>query len=264
MYLLICCFFSISGFAQSPIVLSFDDPSMVPTDCNIVFSEEGVSQQFLDVNGTCSFFYETSNGGEIGLAPAVLSVDLTGLGIIDKIEVDQTDFCGTGCSEVTLLNNGGIILSVENTVVGNLETLILNNTAAAAVDELTLISFEGFFFEIRIFNTVSDPCNGTGDSDGDNVCDALDQCPGFDDMIDRDGNGVPDYCDFCDDNRTMMEPSQSGDMLTYEAIGQITSGQTIQSGANIIFNAGTSVNLIEGFEVELGAVLTTFIFGCGF
>ena len=45
-------------------------------------------------------------------------------------------------------------------------------------------------------------CAGTfADSDGDGVCDANDQCPGFDDNIDLNNNGVPDGCDVnCTDN----------------------------------------------------------------
>jgi hypothetical protein len=43
----------------------------------------------------------------------------------------------------------------------------------------------------------SDPCEGTGDSDGDGVCDALDICPGFDDSVDSDGDEIPDGCDDC-------------------------------------------------------------------
>lgn len=41
-------------------------------------------------------------------------------------------------------------------------------------------------------------CNCAGtfqDSDGDGVCDADDACPGFDDSIDTDGDGIPDGCD---------------------------------------------------------------------
>lgn len=40
-------------------------------------------------------------------------------------------------------------------------------------------------------------CKGeeTGDSDGDNVCDPLDQCKGFPDYADTDGDGIPDGCD---------------------------------------------------------------------
>ena len=41
------------------------------------------------------------------------------------------------------------------------------------------------------------PCVGSFDSDG--VCDDVDQCPGFDDLIDLDGDGIPLGCDNCVD-----------------------------------------------------------------
>jgi len=38
----------------------------------------------------------------------------------------------------------------------------------------------------------------SGDSDGDGVCNDVDVCPGGDDTIDTDGDGIPDFCDkFC-------------------------------------------------------------------
>ena len=47
-----------------------------------------------------------------------------------------------------------------------------------------------------------EPCidQGLMDSDGDGVCDDEDICPGFDDNIDADNDGVPDGCDDCIDN----------------------------------------------------------------
>ncbi|MEK6938564.1 MAG: MopE-related protein, partial [Nanoarchaeota archaeon] len=50
-----------------------------------------------------------------------------------------------------------------------------------------------------IANGIDDDCNiltlDLPDSDGDGVIDPLDECPGFDDHIDVDGDGVPDMCD---------------------------------------------------------------------
>lgn len=41
-------------------------------------------------------------------------------------------------------------------------------------------------------------CSGTySDADGDGVCDALDLCPGYDDNLDNNNNGMPDSCDIC-------------------------------------------------------------------
>ncbi|MEC9477499.1 MAG: putative metal-binding motif-containing protein [Planctomycetota bacterium] len=52
--------------------------------------------------------------------------------------------------------------------------------------------------------TINDVCDGMGgcngtflDTDSDGVCDAFDICPGGDDSLDSDMDGVPDFCD-CD------------------------------------------------------------------
>jgi hypothetical protein len=44
-----------------------------------------------------------------------------------------------------------------------------------------------------------DPCpqDNPDDSDGDGVCDTNDICPGGDDAVDGDADGVPDFCDPC-------------------------------------------------------------------
>lgn len=44
-------------------------------------------------------------------------------------------------------------------------------------------------------------CAGTfADSDQDSVCDQNDLCPGFDDLIDSDNDGIPNGCDSCNSN----------------------------------------------------------------
>jgi predicted dienelactone hydrolase len=41
------------------------------------------------------------------------------------------------------------------------------------------------------------PDTGIGDDDADGVCDLIDLCPGFDDLLDADLDGIPDGCDTC-------------------------------------------------------------------
>ena len=53
-----------------------------------------------------------------------------------------------------------------------------------------------------INDVIGADCNCAGtvtDTDGDGVCDALDQCPGADDNLDTDDDGIPDKCDPCND-----------------------------------------------------------------
>ena len=55
-----------------------------------------------------------------------------------------------------------------------------------------------------IFQAVSNVCDPFSadfqDSDNDGICDDDDQCPGFDDNIDANANGIPDGCEGCVDN----------------------------------------------------------------
>jgi len=41
------------------------------------------------------------------------------------------------------------------------------------------------------------PASGVGDDDLDGVCNLIDLCPGFDDLLDADLDGIPDGCDSC-------------------------------------------------------------------
>ena len=44
-----------------------------------------------------------------------------------------------------------------------------------------------------------DPCPNAffDDTDGDTVCDDVDICEGGDDLVDADGDALPDFCDAC-------------------------------------------------------------------
>lgn len=57
-------------------------------------------------------------------------------------------------------------------------------------------------------------CTGTlvGDSDGDSVCDVLDQCPGENDLADADDDGIPDACD--DDCNSVGQACNDGNPCT--------------------------------------------------
>jgi len=58
---------------------------------------------------------------------------------------------------------------------------------------------ESVFTVEQCKDACQEPCTPIGSSDGDDdddgVCDDVDQCPGFDDNIDTDGDGIPDGCD---------------------------------------------------------------------
>gem|GEM_PF-5415858 len=114
---------------------------------------------------------------------------------------------------------------VKGTVNINDATLVLNNqldNAEYSDETIVLIDNDGADAIIGTFNGVAEGdvvltgttqnfvisyIGGDGndvtlnsvcinDADSDGICDEDDQCPGFDDGVDTDGDGVPDGCDF--------------------------------------------------------------------
>jgi len=96
------------------------------------------------------------------------------------------------------------------------------------------------------------------DGDLDGYPDYSDRCYGYDDAIDRDQDGDPDYCesfgfsDFCDYSKTMVEDHLPGEILRYAAEHSITSDRKINTGAQITFETRNHY-LEPGFEVVQGA-----------
>lgn len=119
-----------------------------------------------------------------------------------------------------------------------------------------------------------DDCNCAGtliDSDNDGVCDAYDQCPGFDDNIDTNNNGIPDPCEAvgCLDPEDEVCPTEDCDFtedpLTdggYYAYGEITSSGWVPDGGTVTFKAGQSIRLLPGFHVDNGGEFSAFILEC--
>ena len=105
-------------------------------------------------------------------------------------------------------------------------------------------------------------CSGgvAQDSDSDGVCDADDICPGHDDNIDTDNNGIPDGCDGCDTNITEMNFPII--MTDKKASNNITTNGKVPSVSTIDYHAGSNVDMLSGFEVELGAVYHAYIKPC--
>jgi hypothetical protein len=69
--------------------------------------------------------------------------------------------------------------------------------------------------------------SGCSDSDNDGVCDSDDQCPGFDDTIDLNGNGIPDGCENsgCNENTANF----SSNSLAHSGSGSNSTTLTLPS-----------------------------------
>ncbi|RZW42485.1 MAG: T9SS type A sorting domain-containing protein [Flavobacteriaceae bacterium] len=111
----------------------------------------------------------------------------------------------------------GFLLSEAHIYVGT-EPYPTNNSGAETVAPGQYTFTDSDFGEVADY-TATLPVEGTGfyiivhgvtqaedcpdgeceDSDADGICDSDDVCPGFDDTIDLDGNGIPDGCD-CEDS----------------------------------------------------------------
>ncbi|MCB0515316.1 MAG: T9SS type A sorting domain-containing protein [Bacteroidetes bacterium] len=107
------------------------------------------------------------------------------------------------------------------------------------------------------------------DTDNDGICDSLDNCPatanGTQEDIDSDGIG--DMCDTenlisCEDVYIVTLTYANGDVLTYRAADHIVAYNQIQSGAQIVYDAGEYIDLMNGFTANEGADFTALISGC--
>ncbi|WP_242206543.1 FG-GAP-like repeat-containing protein [Aestuariivivens insulae] len=106
---------------------------------------------------------------------------------IEKITVTYVDGSGATITEGTY--SGASLNAVNINITGSVASVSVslfdgydgnsNTTLSVNLGTITFCS-----------NTIACP-----DSDGDGVCDDNDQCPGFDDTIDTNGNGIPDGCE---------------------------------------------------------------------
>ena len=95
------------------------------------------------------------------------------------------------------------------------------------------------------------------DSDGDGVCDADDICPGFDDTIDANGNGIPDGCESAScteiiDNFTNNALTHTGSGANNTIITFLANGQDVAftiSGINQKLKGKESNKYIERVDV---------------
>ena len=137
------------------ITLTLDN---VPSNtlCNEIWTEQNLDLSF--VTGTsddwgedelCFFVVEPTY---VFLAASRLTVDLSSLQNIQKVEVDINDWCNTDCTQAFLIDSSGVIVnSAGNTLIQSTETLIIENPTEGFLSELAISSGEGQVHEIRIY-----------------------------------------------------------------------------------------------------------------
>ncbi|WP_348669389.1 hypothetical protein [uncultured Polaribacter sp.] len=139
---------------EQTIILTLDNISS-NTITNDVWTEQNIDLSF--VSGTADdcgtgrsvFGVETTF---VWLYPSRLSIDLSSLKSIQKVEIDINDFCNTNCTQAFLIDGSGMILSnTGNTLIQSLETLIIENPSEGFISELAISSCEGQIHEVRVY-----------------------------------------------------------------------------------------------------------------
>jgi len=96
------------------------------------------------------------------------------------------------------LNNDGIVDVYDMSMVGGCfgqDPASMPQCEVADTNDDGVVDFTDIMYVSNAFGQTGFPVDGDADSDGDGVADSQDQCPGFDDSVDVDGDGIPDGCD---------------------------------------------------------------------
>jgi hypothetical protein len=149
------------------ITLTLDSISS-NTNCNDIWTEQNLDLSFVigtsdDCGaGACYFDVEPTY---VWLYPSRLSVDLSGLQNIQKVEIDVISYCSyfsPQCTFSHLMDSTGMIINTVgntinnpgNSINGTLETIIIENPTRGFLSELAISSCEGNVHEIRIYQNI--------------------------------------------------------------------------------------------------------------
>jgi hypothetical protein len=149
------------------ITLTLDSISS-NTNCNDIWTEQNLDLSFVigtsdDCGaGACYFDVEPTY---VWLYPSRLSVDLSGLQNIQKVELDVISYCSyfsPQCTFSHLMDSTGMIINTVgntinnpgNSINGTLETIIIENPTEGFLSELAISSCEGNVHEIRIYQNI--------------------------------------------------------------------------------------------------------------
>ena len=138
------------------VILTLDN---VPsgTLCNEIWTEQNLDLSFVNTTaddctlGNCNFGIEPTS---VWLYPTRLTIDLSSLQSIQKVEVDILDVCGTDCTQAFLMDSTGMMLNnVGNSLIG-FDTLTILNPTEGLLSELAISSCEGEILEVRIYQNL--------------------------------------------------------------------------------------------------------------
>ena len=149
------------------ITLTLDSISS-NTNCNDIWTEQNLDLSFVSgtsddcAAGACYFDLELTY---VWLYPSRLSVDLSGLKNIQKVELDVISYCSyfsPQCTFAHLMDSTGMIINTVgntinnpgNSINGTLETIIIENPNEGFLSELAISSCEGNVHEIRIYQKI--------------------------------------------------------------------------------------------------------------
>jgi len=135
-------------------ILTLDNVSS-NTITNDLWTEQNINISFISATsddcgtGISTFGVETTF---VWLYPSRLSINLSSLQNIQKVEVDINDWCNTDCTQAFLIDSSGVIVnSAGNTLIQSTETLIIENPTEGFLSELAISSCEGQIHEVRIY-----------------------------------------------------------------------------------------------------------------
>jgi len=168
----------------------------------------------------------------------------------DTVHVVLTDVNGCEFSSVDFIINSETLTELDETICGG-ETYNFNgielNTSGIYFDTISRFELCDSIIQLDLFVDL--------DSDGDGVCDTIDQC--LDTPV---GEVVNEFgCPLCPD---LLEISSSITSGLYKAEQIITADGQILNAEAVEFNAGAEISLEVGFEVEVGAEFLGIIQDC--
>ncbi len=156
----------IATFGQTKTITFNNVPSNI--SCNEVWTEQNLNLSFVATTeddcgpGACYFGIDSSC---VWLFPSRLTIDVSSLKNIQKVEVDIIDGCGINCTRAFLMDSIGMIIdSTGNKLIGIPETFTLLNPTEGSVKEIAISSCEGQADEVRIYQNTTGIIETASDS----------------------------------------------------------------------------------------------------